>query len=139
MIYRGPSFLAVLWLGSSPIPFLPHSLSKLSLFLSLPVSPAWLLMEERGRGWARSQIIRLRESLALYNSLNTLWYWLRPNRVKKTHRIFRFNHLTFRSLFCRRVFLLCSSRNLLKKKANIYILKLTLLLFYIYKIPYIKF
>ncbi len=37
MIYRGPSFLAVAWFGSSPTPSPPSPVSKLSLFLSLPV------------------------------------------------------------------------------------------------------
>ncbi len=64
---RGPGFLAVVWFGSSPVPFplLPR-FSKLSLFLSLSVSrrPILLTIHESvgGRGWARSQIIRLRES-----------------------------------------------------------------------------
>ncbi len=48
MIYRGPGFLAVVWLGSSPI--------NLSLFLSSPVC-RWssLLTEEGERGWGRSK------------------------------------------------------------------------------------
>ncbi len=64
---RGPGFLAVVWFGSSsaPFPLLPR-FSKLSLFLSLSVSrrPILLKIHESvgGRGWARSQIIRLRES-----------------------------------------------------------------------------
>jgi hypothetical protein len=64
---RGPGFLAVVWFGSSsaPFPLLPR-FSKLSLFLSLSVSrrPISLTIHESvgGRGWARSQIIRLRES-----------------------------------------------------------------------------
>ncbi len=50
MDYRGPGFLAVVWFGfsstpSHPLPFSP--VSKLSLFLSLPV---W------GRGWTSSKI-----------------------------------------------------------------------------------
>ncbi len=32
-----------------------------------------LMAEGRGRGWARSRIIRPQESLVLYRSLNTLW------------------------------------------------------------------
>ncbi len=48
MIYRGPGFLAVVWLGSSPI--------NLSLFLSSPVC-RWssFLTEEGERGWGRSK------------------------------------------------------------------------------------
>jgi hypothetical protein len=37
MIYRGPGFLTVVWFGSSPAPFPPATVSKFSLFLSLPV------------------------------------------------------------------------------------------------------
>ncbi len=58
---RGPSFLAVVWFGSSPTP------CPLSNFLSLPV---W-----RERRWGRSQIIRLRESLVPYKSFNILWWF----------------------------------------------------------------
>ncbi len=36
MIYRGPGFLAVVWFGSSTTPS-PSPVTKLSLFLSLPV------------------------------------------------------------------------------------------------------
>jgi hypothetical protein len=70
MIYRRPGFLAVVWFGSSPLP-----ISKLSLFLGLPVCrPSSLLTGEgRERGWARNQIIRPRESLALYKSFNCFW------------------------------------------------------------------
>ncbi len=56
MIYRGPGFLAVVWFGSLPTPYLPSPVSMLSLFLSLPVS--------RGSS--------LRESLVLFKSFNTL-------------------------------------------------------------------
>jgi hypothetical protein len=55
-----------LWFCSSPTPSL-SPVSKLSLFLGLPVC------RRRGRrSWARSQIIRPRESLALNKSFNTL-------------------------------------------------------------------
>jgi hypothetical protein len=47
-----------------PLP--PSPVSKLTLFLRLPVCrPSSLLTGEGGRGWERSQIIRPRESLAL--------------------------------------------------------------------------
>jgi hypothetical protein len=39
MIYRGPGFLVIIWFGSSPTPILPFPVSKLFLFLSLPVCP----------------------------------------------------------------------------------------------------
>ncbi len=61
----------------SILPYPPFSpVSKLSIFLSLLVcrqSPYW-----RGR-LGSSQIIRRRESLALYKSFNTLWYCIRKN------------------------------------------------------------
>jgi hypothetical protein len=37
MIFRGPGFLAVLCISCSPTPPPPSTVSKLSLFLSLPV------------------------------------------------------------------------------------------------------
>jgi hypothetical protein len=49
MIYRGPGFLAVL---INRLLALPFPTSKLSLFLSPPVSPIELT-EERGRGGMR--------------------------------------------------------------------------------------
>jgi hypothetical protein len=50
MIYRGPGFLVV-WFGSWPSPFPPSSVSKLSLFLSLPACRrSNLLARERGVG-----------------------------------------------------------------------------------------
>ncbi len=57
---------------SSP-PF--HHISKLSLFLSLPVCRRFRWWEGGGgRAGKRSQIIRRRrESLVLYNPLTTLW------------------------------------------------------------------
>ncbi len=60
MIYRGPSFLAVVWFGSSPTPF---PLSRLQ----------GVCLSERGEGgWAWSQILRPQEYLVLYKSFNTL-------------------------------------------------------------------
>ncbi len=66
------SFLVFVWFGSSPIPFHPSPLRKMSLFLFLRVPGRW------GRGWRRSQIIRQRETLVLYKSFNTLWLLLPP-------------------------------------------------------------
>jgi len=63
MIYRGPGFLAVVWFGSS-CPFPPSPVSKLDRRHT---------RRRGGRGWARSRIIRLQESLVLYKSFNTLW------------------------------------------------------------------
>jgi hypothetical protein len=53
MIDRGPGFLLVVWFGSSPIPFPPPSLSRLSLFLSLPVCRRSSLPTGGGGGGAR--------------------------------------------------------------------------------------
>ncbi len=69
MIYRGPSFLAVVWFRSSPTPLLPSQSSCVS---SVELTD----MRGEGRGWARSQIIRPWESLALYESCNTVPFWL---------------------------------------------------------------
>ncbi len=49
MIYRGLSFLAVVWFGSTPNPFSP-SVNKLSLFLSFPVSSLLPKETEEGSG-----------------------------------------------------------------------------------------
>jgi hypothetical protein len=75
MYYRGPGFLSVIWFRSSP----RHS----------PVSTRedWArerqLADGRGdKGGGRSQIIRRRESLVLYNTLNTLRFFV----SKKTGR-----------------------------------------------------
>ncbi len=67
VISRGPGFLEVVWFGSSPTPFPPSPLSCLSfaVFLCVVSRAYW-------RGRARSQIIRPRESMALYKSFNTL-------------------------------------------------------------------
>jgi hypothetical protein len=69
MIYRGqalsPSFV---WLLPRPSPF-----SKLSLSLSSCVSPVSSLLTGQGGGvYRRRPIIRQRESLVLYKSLNSL-------------------------------------------------------------------
>jgi hypothetical protein len=59
MIYRGPGFLAVVWFGSSLNPSPPFPVTKLSLFLSLPVCRRLSLLTGVGRrGWGRSQIIQ---------------------------------------------------------------------------------
>ncbi len=59
----------------TPLP--PYPVCNLSLFLTLLGVVARAYWRERGRGWERSQIIRRRESLVLYTSLNTLWVSLR--------------------------------------------------------------
>jgi hypothetical protein len=73
MTYRGPRFLRPL--NSAPRPPSPSPLSRqllVSLSLSSCVSPVELTDGNVwGRGWARSQIIQPRESLALYKSFNT--------------------------------------------------------------------
>ncbi len=66
---RGPGFLAVEWFGSSPTPPPPPSASCLS-FSVFPCVASRAYWRESG-GCARSQIIRPRESLALYKSFNT--------------------------------------------------------------------
>ncbi len=86
MIYRGPGFLAVIWFGSLPTPSSQLSLSKLSLFLSLPVCRRSSLLTGGGRGWGRSQIIWPQESLALYKSFNTLC--LRPCSILPLCKLF---------------------------------------------------
>ncbi len=45
----------------------------LPLFLSLPVSRLSRLLTQQGGGGGGEQIIRPRESMALYKSFNTLW------------------------------------------------------------------
>ncbi len=75
LLFRGLGFLAVVWFGSSPTPFPPlpsASCLSFTVFLCVAVRAYW---RERGRGaGARSQIIRPQESLALYNSFNTLCF-----------------------------------------------------------------
>ncbi len=60
--------------ASRPPPSFPSPVSKLSLFLSLPVCRRSSELTGEGEigGWGMSQIIRPRESLALYKSFNTL-------------------------------------------------------------------
>jgi hypothetical protein len=73
MIYKGPSFLAVVCFGSMPTPSSPlpsASCLSFSVFLCVAVQ----LTDGGGKGWALSRIIRPpQESLAIYKSLNTLW------------------------------------------------------------------
>ncbi len=72
MIYRRPGFLAVAGFSSTPTPSHPLSrqqavsLSRSSYVSSVP------LIDGEAREWARSKIIRSRESLALYESFNAL-------------------------------------------------------------------
>jgi hypothetical protein len=66
-------------------PFLPPSpVSRLSLFLSLPVCRRSSLLTGEGKGVSEEQII-LRESLALQLSFNSLccWLWRREKLVHK--------------------------------------------------------
>ncbi len=53
--------------------------------------------KEGGRGWARSQIMRPRESLALYKLFNTLW--VQYNTVLHPKNMIP-NHVLLNSLFC---------------------------------------
>jgi hypothetical protein len=60
---RGPGFLAVVWFSSSSAPYSPASANCLSFSVFLWVAGRAYLQESvGGSGWARSQIIRLRES-----------------------------------------------------------------------------
>jgi hypothetical protein len=68
MIYRGSSFLAVVWFGSCLIPLW----YLFSVFLWFACRAYWR-EREVGRGWGRSQIIRRRESLVICKSFTTLW------------------------------------------------------------------
>jgi hypothetical protein len=80
--YRLAGFLAVVWFSSPP----PPTVSKLSLFLSLPVCRRSSLLVGELEG-ARSQIIWSRESLALCKSFNTLW-WTHPEHLEPMHARF---------------------------------------------------
>ncbi len=71
VIYRGPGFLAVVWFGSAPTHFHPLFRQQVIFLSQFSCVPPYELNNGRGgegegRGWARSQIIRPRESLALY-------------------------------------------------------------------------
>ncbi len=66
MIYIGPGFLAVVWFGSSPTSSLVNKLHRRHR--------KTICLREKGKGWARSRIIRPQESLVLYKPLKTLWY-----------------------------------------------------------------
>jgi hypothetical protein len=78
MIYRGPGCLAVVWFDFSPPPSLPPLLSAQVLSFSVFLCVAGRVIGGRGRGEGlceepNHQIIRPRETLVLYNSLNTRW------------------------------------------------------------------
>ncbi len=70
-IRRGPGFLAVLRLGSTPLPHLP-SVSWSGDKQKELRKRGKLLTGEGGAGWAWSRIIRPQESMALYKSFNSL-------------------------------------------------------------------
>jgi hypothetical protein len=76
MIYRGPGFLAVVWFGTSSV---PSPVSKLSLFLSLPVCRRSILLTRKGGREGR------RKSRVLYKSFNTLWGPLRVPQSCQTN------------------------------------------------------
>jgi hypothetical protein len=83
IIHRGSGFLAIVWFGSSPTPFpLSHEqVVSLSDFQCVADSPVELT---DGRGWARSQIIRPLDSLALYKSFRTLCTVVTCRRLNTT-------------------------------------------------------
>jgi hypothetical protein len=66
----------------------PHSpVSRLSLFLSLFVSPVEITQEEGGRGWGRSLIIGPQESLALYKPFNAFKDFITDSQtIRRTER-----------------------------------------------------
>jgi hypothetical protein len=68
MIYRGPSFLAIVWFGSSLIPSHPLSHLSFSVFLCVPGRPYWRVS---GMRWERSQI---KEKLFFYKLFSTFWW-----------------------------------------------------------------
>ncbi len=73
MIYRGTSFLTVVWFGSRPAAS-PFPVKKLSLFFSLPVCRRSSLLMGKGgrrRAWI---LIKRQESLVLYKLFNPLWF-----------------------------------------------------------------
>jgi len=73
MYYRGPGFLAVVRFGSVPTSS-PSPVSKSTADTQEDFERETTCGRESGReGWGRSQIIRRRESLVLYNRLNALW------------------------------------------------------------------
>ncbi len=84
MIYKGPGFLAVTWLGSSLAPF-PHPspVRKLSLFLSLPVCRRSSLQKiEKERWWRKSQNIRWRgREKALFSLNHSILSSLNLNKI----------------------------------------------------------
>ncbi len=64
MLYRGPGILAVVWFDSAPNPF--SLISYLSFSVFLCVASRAYCRERGGGGVARSQILRRRESQALF-------------------------------------------------------------------------
>ncbi len=74
IIYRGPSFLVVVWFGSMPA---LSPVSKLNRRHTGRLRKRDNLLTGEGGGWesgrALSRIIRTEESLVLYKSFNTLW------------------------------------------------------------------
>ncbi len=83
IIYRGPGFLMVVWFGSSPPPSPPSPVSKLSLFLSIPVSCRSSILT------GGAKLMRPQENLALHKSFNTLWCRLPTMFCKiKTTKLF---------------------------------------------------
>jgi hypothetical protein len=79
MIFRGPGFLAVVFLGSSLLPP-PSPISNVDRrHIGRLRKGDYLLTGERGlggRGEGGAKLYESQESLALYKSFNTLWFIL---------------------------------------------------------------
>jgi hypothetical protein len=84
--FIGPGFLSVLWFGSSPTQYPPTSVSKLSLFLRLPVCRRSSLLTREGGG--RNKIIRRWESLVVHKPSNTNTLWTYTSVMMLVTRLF---------------------------------------------------
>ncbi len=71
MIYKGPDFLTVVWIGSSPTPFTLSRQQVVSLFLSRPVC-RWSSLPTEGDGRGAKSYDHKKACMALCKSFNTL-------------------------------------------------------------------
>jgi len=86
-MFRGPSLLEVVWFGSSPTPFPRSLVSKVYWWPQRKTKKERQLADgrERGKGWGRSQIIRLQESQVLYKFFQ-IEKFRRINTIDRDHR-----------------------------------------------------